>query len=154
MAQTLRDLDPGTYYHVIAQGNEDRAVFESQRDREVFLGYCSSATERYGAIIHCYCLMDDHYHLLLETPEGNLSQIMRHINGAYTTYCNTQCQRFGPVFRERFRAIPVEADLCAGELSRYLHLNPVRAGLVERPENYIWSSYRSYVGLGSAAEWL
>jgi len=81
MARPLRIVYPGAYYHVTSRGNERKDVFKSRRDREKFLEYLGSATERYGAAIHAYCLMSIHYHLLLETPEGNLSQIMRYING-------------------------------------------------------------------------
>ena len=88
MARPLRITFPGAFYHVTARGNERKAVFKNTRDRQKFLEYLETATERYHAVIHAYCLMDNHYHLLLETPSGNLPQIMRHINGAYTTYFN------------------------------------------------------------------
>lgn len=154
MARPLRIAYPGAYYHVTSRGNEQKDVFKSQRDREKFLEYLASATERYGAVIHVYCLMSNHYHLLLETPAGNISQIMRHINGAYTTYFNIKRKRSGHLFQGRFKAILVEADEYAAELSRYIHLNPVRAEMVERPEDYRWSSYRSYIGQNAAPEWL
>lgn len=92
--------------------------------------------------------MDNHYHLPLETPNGNLSQIMRHINGAYTTYFNTRDKRSGHLFQGRYKAIVVDIGEYAGELSGYIHLNTVRAGIVERPENYQWSSYQQYIGKG------
>lgn len=154
MARPLRIAYPGAYYHVTSRGNEQKDVFKSQRDREKFLEYLSSATQRYGAVIHVYCLMANHYHLLLETPEGNLSTIMRHINGAYTTYFNVKRKRAGHLFQGRFKAILVEANAYAAELSRYIHLNPVRAGAVAKPEDYAWSSYRSYIGQSPPAEWL
>lgn len=154
MARPLRIEYPGAFYHVTSRGNEQKAIFKSQRDREKFLGYLESASTRYGAVIHCYCLMGNHYHLLLETPEGNLSQIMRHINGAYTTYFNVKRRRAGHLLQGRYKAILVEADAYALELSRYLHLNPVRAAMVSRPEAYPWSSYRVYVGDQPSPEWL
>lgn len=98
--------------------------------------------------------MGNHYHLLLETPEGNLSQIMRHINGAYTTYFNAKRKRSGHLFQGRYKAILVEADAYAAELSRYIHLNPVKAGVVKMPEEYVWSSYRSYIRLATSPRWL
>jgi hypothetical protein len=98
--------------------------------------------------------MSNHYHLLLETPAGNLSQIMQHINSAYTTYFNIKRKRAGHLFQGRYKAILVEADEYATELSRYIHLNPVRAGIVSNPEDYPWSSYRSYIGEGNVTEWL
>lgn len=98
--------------------------------------------------------MGNHYHLFLETPTGNLSQIMIHINGAYTTYFNVKWKRTGHLFQGRYKAILVEADEYAAELSRYIHLNPVRAGIVDKPEGYLWSSYQSYIGQNTPPAWL
>lgn len=138
----------------MSRGNEQKEIFKSHRDREKFLEYLASANERYGAVIQAYCLMSNHYHLLLKTPEGNLPEIMRHINGAYTTYFNVKRKRSGHLFQGRYKAILVEADSYAAELSRYIHLNPIRVGLAEKPEDYPWSSYRSYIGQSTPAEWL
>ena len=154
MARPLRIEYPGAFYHITSRGNERKAVFKSARDREKFLSYLGSATERYAAIVHVYCLMDNHYHLLLETPAGNLSQIMHHINGAYTTYYNTKRERSGHLFQGRFKAILIEADEYAKELSRYLHLNPVRAGMCAHAEEYPWSSCRYYTVETKAPDWL
>jgi putative transposase len=154
MGRPLRIEYPGAFYHVTSRGNEQKDVFKSQRDREKFLEYLESATVRYGANIHAYCLMNNHYHLFLETPEGNLSQIMRHINGAYTNYFNVKRKRSGHLFQGRFKATLVEADVYATELSRYIHLNPVRVRMVAKPEEYRWSSYRSYIGECKPPEWL
>lgn len=132
MARPLRIIFPGAFYHITARGNDCKAVFKSKRDREKFLEYLETANERYNAVIHAFRMMDNHYHLLLETPSGNLSQIMRHINGAYTTYFNVKRARSGHLFQGRYKAILVERDEYAKELSRYIHLNPVRAKLVER----------------------
>jgi len=98
--------------------------------------------------------MDNHYHLLLETPIGNLSKILHHINGAYTTYFNTKRRRSGHLFQGRYKAILVEKDSYGKELSRYIHLNPIRAGLVDRPSEYRWSSYPYYVGREKKPDWL
>jgi len=154
MARPLRITYPGAFYHVTSRGNERKAIFKSQADRQKFLVYLESATERYRAAIHCYCLMDNHYHLLLETPAGNLPQIMRHINGAYTTYFNIKRGRSGHLFQGRYKAILVEKDAYAKELSRYIHLNPVRAGIVARPEAYAWTSYAAYAGAEVPPGWL
>jgi len=154
MARPLRITFPGAFYHVTSRGNERKAVFKSKRDRERFLEYLESATERYGALIHAFCLMENHYHLLLETPVGNLPRIMRHINGAYTTYFNVKRQRSGHLFQGRYKAILVEKDAYAKELSRYIHLNPVRANIVKTPGEYTWSSYHFYVGEKQSPEWL
>jgi putative transposase len=154
MSRPLRIAYPGAFYHITSRGNERKPVFKSGRDREKFLEYLESATSRYKAVIHVYCLMDNHYHLLLETPAGNLPRIMRHINGAYTTYFNVKRNRSGHLFQGRYKAILIDADEYAKELSRYIHLNPVRAGLVEKPEDYPWSSYRDYTGGRKPAGWL
>jgi REP element-mobilizing transposase RayT len=153
VARPLRILYAEAFYHVTSRGNERRAVFLTDRDREKFLSYLESAHVKYGGIIHVYCLMDNHYHLLLETPRGNLSQILHHINGAYTTYFNVKRQRSGHLFQGRYRAILVEKDEYCQELSRYIHLNPVRAGMVKDPRRYRWSSYHQYIGL-KTAPWL
>ncbi|MCD5417272.1 transposase [Candidatus Bipolaricaulota bacterium] len=98
--------------------------------------------------------MTNHYHILMETPSGNLSQIMQHINGAYTTYFNVKRQRSGHLFQGRYKAILVDIDEYAKELSCYIHLNPVRAKMVDRPEQYCWSSYRYYIGMKKSPRWL
>jgi REP element-mobilizing transposase RayT len=154
MGRQLRIEYPGAHYHVTARGNERKDVFKSIRDREKFLSYLESAVLRYGAVIHAYCLMNNHYHLLLETPSGNLSQVMQHINGAYTNYFNAKRKRSGHLLQGRYKAILIEADDYALELSRYIHLNPVRAGASGNPVDYQWSSYRDYIGLRSSPKWL
>ncbi len=154
MARPLRIQYSGAFYHVTSRGNERKAIFQTDKDRERFLSYLQSAHERYGAIIHVYCLMDSHYHLLLETPRGNLSEILHHINGAYTTYFNVKRQRAGHLFQGRYRAILVEKDAYCQELSRYIHLNPLRAGMVKDLGRYPWSSYPYYIGLKKKPSWL
>ena len=154
MARPLRINYPGAFYHVTSRGNERKAVFKSKRDREKFFEYLDSAAQRYDAVIHAFCLMNNHYHLLIETPTGNLPQIMRHINGAYTTYFNVKRARPGHLFQGRYKAILVEIDEYAKELSRYIHLNPVRAKMVKTPEEYEWSSYRFYIGETKPPKWL
>ena len=154
MARPLRIEYPGAFYHVTSRGNEKKDIFKSRRDREKFISYIQSSVERYGAVIHAYCLMTNHYHMLLETPRGNLSEIMQHINGAYTTYFNVKRKRTGHLFHGRYKAILVEADEYALELSRYIHLNPVRAGMVSEPQEHEWTSYKYYVGMASGLEWL
>jgi putative transposase len=154
MARPLRINYPGAFYHVTSRGNDRKNVFKSERDREKFIEYLDSATQRYDAVIHAFCLMDNHYHFLLETPSGNLPQIMRHINGAYTTYFNVKRARSGHLFQGRYKAILVEIDEYAKELSRYIHLNPVRAKMAKTPEEYKWSSYQFYIGAQKPPDWL
>lgn len=154
MARPLRIQYPGAFYHVTSRGNEQKAIFRSNSDRERFLSYLESAHDRYGATIHVYCLMDNHYHLLLETPLGNLSKVLHHINGAYTTYFNTKRKRSGHLFQGRYKAILVEKDSYCKELSRYIHLNPIRAGLADKPSEYRWSSYPYYIRKEKRPAWL
>ncbi len=154
MARPLRILYADAFYHVAARGNEKKPIFKNEKDYGRFLLYVEAVVERYGAVIHAYCLMDNHYHLLLQTPRANLPEIMQYINGSYTTYVNKKRQRAGHLFQGRYKAILIDADTYAQELSRYIHLNPVRAGIVQNPENYPWSSYQVYCGKKNAPKWL
>lgn len=154
MSRPLRIEYPCAFYHITSRGNERKDIFKNEQDFVKFLTYIESAVQRYKAAIHVYCLMSNHYHLLLETPLSNLSQIMRHINGAYTTYFNRKRQRAGHLFQGRYKAILIDADEYAEELSRYIHLNPVRAGIAGRPEEYHWSSYQYYIGKKQIPKWL
>jgi len=154
VGRPLRITYPGAHYHVTSRGNEQKDIFKSRRDREQFLTYLESSVKRYGAVVHAYCLMTNHYHLLLETPDGNLPEILRHINGAYTNYYNTKRKRSGHLFQGRYMAILIEADEYLLELTRYIHLNPVRCGMVTKPEEHQWSSYSDYIGERSKPDWL
>jgi len=154
MARPLRIEYPGAYYHITSRGNERKDIFKDDHDKKQFISYLKSAYLRYKAVIHVYCLMNNHYHLLIDTPKGNLSHIMRHINGAYSTYFNIRHRRAGHLFQGRYKAILVDADAYAGELSRYIHLNPFRAGMVDAPEHYAWSSYACYIDKGKSPDWL
>ena len=154
MGRPLRISFPGAFYHVTSRGNERRPIYQTNRDFEKFLAYLESATERYGARIHCFCLMTNHYHLLLETPRGNLQAILHHLNTSYTNYFNTKKKRVGHLFQGRYKAILVEKDHYALELSRYIHLNPFRAQLVKDPIQYPWSSYSAYGEKKKRWSWL
>jgi putative transposase len=127
MARPLRIEYPDAFYHVTSRGNERKNIFRIEKDYERFLGYLESPTDRYGARIHCFCLMSNHYHLLLETPKGNLHMILHHLNTSYTNYLNARTGRVGHLLQGRYCCILVEKDSYAIELSRYIHLNPVRA---------------------------
>jgi REP element-mobilizing transposase RayT len=154
MGRPLRIQYPGAWYHITSRGNERKTIFEGSADRKRFLSYLESACERYGAVIHVYCLMANHYHLLIETPRSNLSKILHHINGAYTNYYNVKMKRAGHLFQGRYKAILVDKDAYGQALSRYIHLNSVKAGVVAKPEDYPWSSYRYYIGAKRAPQWL
>lgn len=154
MARPLRIQYAGAFYHITSRGNERRPIFSSVRDREKMFSIFSEGVIRYGLSIHTYCLMENHYHLLLETKEANLSQAMHFINGGYTSYYNRVYHRSGHLFQGRYRAILVEKDQYVSTLSRYIHLNPVRAGLCKRPDGYRWSSYLGYLDPKKRPSWL
>ncbi|MFA5353793.1 MAG: transposase [Thermodesulfovibrionales bacterium] len=154
MARPLRIEYSGAIYHVTSRGNARDKIFEDDLDREAFLFTLSSVVRRYNWLCHAYCLMDNHYHLMIETPDGNLSIGMRQLNGVYTQKYNIRHNRPGHVFQGRFKAILVDKEGYLLELCRYVVLNPVRAGLVEKPEQWQWSSYQATAGLRQSPEYL
>jgi len=141
VARPLRIEYKGAFYHVIQRGLERREIFTVDSDKEKFLSYFDSAYTSYEAIIHTYILMDNHYHIILETPRGNLSKIMHYLDASYAAYYNTKRKRAGPLYQGRYKAILVQQDEYLHYLSRYIHLNPVRANIVKDPGEYRWSSY-------------
>ncbi len=146
MARPLRIEFPGAVYHLTSRGNEKRPIFLGDEDRKSFLNLLADVNARYHWVCHAYCLMDNHYHLLIETPEGNLSIGMRQLNGVYTQAFNRRHGRVGHLFQGRFKAILIEKDSHLLEACRYVVLNPVRAGAVENPERWRWISYRATGG--------
>jgi REP element-mobilizing transposase RayT len=154
MARSLRIEYPGAFYHVINRGNAREKVFVSDRDREKFLEYLHAASDRFSLIVHTYCLMDNHYHLLVETPEANISKAIQWLNVSYAVYFNRKRGRNGHLFQGRFKAYVIDADEYLHALSRYIHLNPVRATLVDKPGMYPWSSYNALTGRTKVPEWL
>jgi len=154
MARPLRIEYPGAFYHAINRGNAREKIFLNNRDREKFLEYLALSVERFSLIVHSYCLMDNHYHLLVETPEANISRAMRWLNASYAVYFNIKHKRSGHLFQGRFKAFIVNADEYLQILSRYIHLNPVRATLANKPEDYKWSSYNALIGKVKEPKWL
>ncbi len=154
MARPLRIEFAGALYHVTSRGNEKREIFFTEEDRSVFLGILGDVGRRCNWLCHAYCLMTNHYHLLVETPDANLSQGMRHLNGVYTQYLNRTHRRVGHLFQGRFKGILVQKEAYLLELARYIVLNPVRAGMVTDPKDWAWSSYRGTVGLERRPEFL
>lgn len=154
MARPLRLEFPGAIYHVTARGNARTDIFLDDEDRGLFLGVLAECASRFGWLCHAYCLMDNHYHLLIETPDGNLSAGMRQLNGIYTQRFNRRHGRVGHVFQGRFKAILVERDSHLLELCRYVVLNPVRAGMVREAAQYAWSSYPATMGEATPPQWL
>jgi len=146
MARPLRIEFPGAVYHIISRGNAKQSIFLDESDRRTFLKLLSSVVERFNWLCHAYCLMDNHYHLIIETPDGNLSRGMRQLNGVYTQGFNRRHGRDGHLFQGRYKSILVDKDNFLLSLCRYVILNPVKTGLVKRPENWKWSSYRETIG--------
>ena len=181
MARPLRVNQAGGWYHVMNRGIERREIFLGDRDRSHFVELIGLLLERYGIEVHAYCLMDNHYHLAVCTPLGNLSEGMKWLGQSYSTWFNRKHQRVGPLFQGRFKSLPVDAEDWLWQLTFYIHLNPVRTetfglgkrrnkdegmGLVAPPtpeevsvrlkalRTYRWSSFRCYAGYGSAPDWL
>ena len=154
MARPLRIEYAGAHYHVINRGNAREKIFRSDGDREKFLAYIQRAVERFSIVVHGYCLLSNHYHLLLQTPEPNLSRTMQWISTSYVQYFNTKRKRSGHLFQARFKAVLVDADEYLSHLSRYIHLNPLKAKTIESLGDYKWSSYRAYVGDATKPGWL
>jgi REP element-mobilizing transposase RayT len=145
---------PGALYHVTSRGDGREAIFRGDGDRTVFLDVLAGVWERLNWIIHAYCLMAKHYHLLVETPDGNLAKGMRELNGVYTQRFNRIHQRVGHVFQGRYKAILVQKETYLLELARYVVLNPVRAHMVASAGDYAWSSYRAMTRDDAPPEWL
>jgi REP element-mobilizing transposase RayT len=146
MARPLRIEYAGAIYHITSRGNEKQPVFKDAVDREMFLDIFSQVNERYNWICHAYCLMNNHYHLIIETPDGNLSVGMRQLGGVYTQAFNKRHKRVGHLFQGRYKAILIQIESYLLEVCRYVVLNPVRARAVEKPEMWKWSSYQATVG--------
>ncbi len=154
MARPLRLEFPGALYHVTSRGNACAPIDTGDADRHRFLARLADVALRDNGLRHAFCLMDNHDHLVLETPAGNLSKGMRQLNGMYTQQFNQSHQRVGHVLQGRSKAILVERDSYLLTLCRYVVLNPVRAGIVVHIETYRWSSSRATVGLSPCPVWL
>lgn len=154
MSRPLRIEYKDAYYHVMNRGAGQQDIFAHDDHRGLFLELLRESHEVYQADIHAYCLMDNHYHLLVSTPKANLNRIMRHINGVYTQRYNRLEKTDGSLFRGRYKAIVVDADAYLLSVSRYIHLNPVAAGMVKKVHAYPWSSYRAYIGNDPSPQWL
>ena len=146
MARPLRIEYPGAVYHITSRGNEKKPVYKDDQDRKNFLFILDKVNKRYHWLCHAYCLMDNHFHLLIETPDGNLSIGMRQLNGVYTQAFNKRHHRAGHLFQGRYKAILIQKDSHLLEVCRYVVQNPVRAGLAEDPGQRRWSSYSATAG--------
>jgi REP element-mobilizing transposase RayT len=154
MARPLRIELFGGLYHVTSRGDRREDIYFSDADREAWLALLEKVCSRYNWVCHAYCLMSNHYHLVIETPEGNLAQGMRQLNGVYTQIVNRAYGRVGHVFQGRYKAILVEKDSYLLELARYVVLNPLRAGMVGDVGDWPWSSYQAMIGQVPPPTWL
>ena len=154
MARPLRLEFPGALYHVTCRGNRRELIFRDRRDRLAWFVETERVCQRFHFIVHAFCQMTNHFHLLVETPEGNLGQGMRQLNSAYSQRFNRRHDLVGHVMQGRYKAILVQKETYLRELARYIVLNPVRAGIVDMPENWEWSSYRYTLGKKPAPSWM
>lgn len=156
MARPLRLEFAHALYHVTSRGDRREDIYHDDADRQAWLGVLAQVCKRFNWTVHAYCLMSNHYHLLVETPDANLSAGMRQLNGVYTQLTNRAHGRVGHVFQGRFKAIVVDKDNYLLELARYVVLNPVRAGMVQDPSQWPWSSYGAMLAPGwlPGADWL
>jgi REP element-mobilizing transposase RayT len=154
MARPLRLEHPGAVWHVTSRGNNREDIYLCDEDHLMFLSIFAEAVRRFRWIIHSYTLMTNHYHLVIETPETTLSRGMKWMNGKYAQWFNRRHGRSGHLFQGRFKGFLVEKESHLMALIRYVALNPVRARMVERPEQYRWSSYRATAGLEEVPPWL
>ncbi len=154
MARQLRLEFPNALYHVTSRGNEKRPTFYDDDDRVAFLAFLGEAVRRFGWSVTAWVLMTNHFHLVIQTPEANLSKGMHWLNTKYVGWFNKRHDRSGHLYGGRFKSHLVEKERYIAEVLRYVVLNPVRVKIVERPEDYRWSSYRATAGLAPAEEWL
>jgi len=154
MARPLRIEFPGAIYHVTSRGDRREPIFEDDEDRHCFLAVVGQAMERFDAVALAYCLMDNHYHIVVHTRRANLSRLMQQLNGVYTQAYNRRHGKVGHLFQGRFKGILVDENAYLLEVCRYVDLNPLRARIVRDPGNWPWSSYGAHVGRKSAPAWL
>lgn len=154
MSRQLRLQFPGALYHVTSRGNRRSVIYRDDTDRLAWLDVMALVCERHHCVVHSYCLMSNHFHLMIETIEANLSQVMRHLNGEYSQHFNRRHRTVGHLFQGRYKAILVQKESYLLELSRYIVLNPLRAHMVDSIDDWPWSSHRYHMGEMPAPCWL
>lgn len=146
MARPIRIQFPGAVYHIMSRGNGGQKIFKDKIDYQNFLAVLSDVLERYNVISYAYCLMPNHYHLLIETPDPNLSITLRQLNGRYTQKFNNRHKKSGHLFQGRYKSILVDMETYQYALIRYIILNPVKAKMVKNPKEWKWSSHNEMIG--------
>lgn len=154
MSRPLRLEFPNALYHITSRGDRREDIYEDAIDRRAFLDMFSSVIVQFNWVCYAYCLMNNHYHLLVRTPDSNLSKGMRHLNGVFTQAYNRRHNKTGHLFQGRFKSILVEEDAYLLALSRYIVLNPVKAGMVRQAGRWKWSSYQAMIGARQSPDWL
>ncbi|MBU1687677.1 MAG: transposase, partial [Proteobacteria bacterium] len=154
MSRPLRIEYSGAWYHVMNRGRRSEKIYFNDADRNAFVKVLQEASELWNFKISAYCLMSNHYHMLIQTPDGNLARGMRHINGVYTQRFNRRHNKEGQLFRGRYKAVLVEDDSHLLEVLRYIHRNPLRAGIVKALGDYRWSSHQGYLSPAKKWSWL
>ena len=154
MPRPLRIDFDGAWHHVMNRGAGQDTIFTDTLDRTIFLELLAEAPTRNGVAVHAYCLMGNHFHLLLENLGGSVPAAMKELTSRFTRRRNARTGRDGPVFRGRYRSVAVLTDAHRLMVSHYIHLNPVIAGMCARAQDWHWSSARCYLEIGPAPEWL
>ena len=154
MSRPLRIEYTGAWYHVMNRGRRKEKIFSTSKDYEIFITVLMETVEMLNLKVAAYCLMPNHYHLLLHTPDGNISRCMRHVNGVYTQRYNRLHQKEGQLFRGRFKAVVVDNDNYLLEVLRYIHQNPMKAGMVKSVDDFTWSSHKGYCSRAKRWDWL
>jgi REP element-mobilizing transposase RayT len=154
MARPLRLEIPGAYYHVLARGNARQDIFLDDQDRIRFLSTLGESVHRHGLLVHGYCLMPNHYHLIIQTVRPEISLAFKRLNGIYSQFFNRRHERVGHVFQGRFKSLLIDCNSYFLAAHRYIHQNPVRKGLTRNAGDYEWSSCRDFLGLRTPAPWL
>ena len=154
MSRPLRIAYPGAWYHVMNRGRRFESIYSDKHDYLMFIDLLIEVSEIFNVNIAAYCLMKNHYHILLQTPDGNISRCMRHLNSVYTQRYNRRHGFDGQLFRGRYKSILVCNDSHLLQLVRYIHKNPVKAGLVKDMPDYEWSSYKGYLSYAKKWNWL
>ena len=154
MARPLRIAYPYAWYHVLNRARRSERIFSEKSDYHAFVELLEESAEMWNLRVAAYCLMDNHYHILIQTPEANISRAMRHIDGVYTQRYNRAHSCDGQLFRGRYKSILVDGDSYLLQLVRYIHRNPVKARIVRKPEDYMWSSHKGYLSISNKWKWL